>query len=116
MNLEWATVAPVLDDSVAAVVVTHLYGRMAGMRAIAAGCSGRGICVVEDCAQAIGAAGPNGRAGSTGDVAAFSFYPTKNLGALGDGGALATSRPDAFLITPRNPRIQIPVSLLLPVR
>jgi dTDP-4-amino-4,6-dideoxygalactose transaminase len=94
MNLDWATVAPVLDDSVAAVVVTHLYGRMAGIETIAAECGRRGIRVIEDCAQAIGAAGPGGRAGSIGDVAAFSFYPTKNLGALGDGGALATSQPE----------------------
>ena len=74
------------------VVVTHLYGRMADVAGIRDGCARRGMRVVEDCAQAIGAIGPSGRAGSVGDAAAFSFYPTKNLGALGDGGAVATSR------------------------
>jgi dTDP-3-amino-2,3,6-trideoxy-4-keto-D-glucose/dTDP-3-amino-3,4,6-trideoxy-alpha-D-glucose/dTDP-2,6-dideoxy-D-kanosamine transaminase len=94
MNLEWATVEPVLDDAVSVVIVTHLYGRMADAGPLLEGCARRGIRVVEDCAQAIGATGPSGRAGSLGDAAAFSFYPTKNLGAVGDGGAVATRLPE----------------------
>jgi len=77
---------------VRAVIVTHLYGRLAAMDALLPLCRSRGIPVVEDCAQAHGAQDANGtRAGAFGDIASFSFYPTKNLGALGDGGAVATS-------------------------
>lgn len=76
----------------AAVIVTHLYGRLADVSAIMALCRARGVRVVEDCAQAHGARDGEGRrAGAFGDIASFSFYPTKNLGALGDGGALVTS-------------------------
>lgn len=72
-----------------AVIVTHLYGRLAAIEAIAAACTAAGVALVEDCAQAHGARLGDGRkAGSFGDVACFSFYPTKNLGALGDGGAV----------------------------
>lgn len=84
------TVAPLLDEGVGAVVVTHLYGRVADVAAIRAVCEPLGVSVVEDCAQALGAGAPGSRTGSFGDVAAFSFYPTKNLGALGDGGAVAS--------------------------
>lgn len=78
-----------------AVVVTHLYGRLAHMQPIAALCAEHGIALVEDCAQAHGATGPDGRrAGAFGDAAAFSFYPTKNLGALGDAGAVACRDSD----------------------
>lgn len=83
-------ILPLLGADVGAVVVTHLYGRVADVAAIRAVCEPRGIAVVEDCAQALGAGAPGSRAGSFGDIAAFSFYPTKNLGALGDGGAIAT--------------------------
>jgi aminotransferase EvaB len=94
LTLDWPAVEAVLDDAVSVVVVTHLYGRLADVAAIREGCAARGIRVLEDCAQAIGAAGPGGRAGALGDAAAFSFYPTKNLGALGDGGAVTTSQPE----------------------
>jgi dTDP-4-amino-4,6-dideoxygalactose transaminase len=57
-------------------------------------CQDRGIALIEDCAQAVGARSGTARAGSFGDAAAFSFYPTKNLGALGDAGAVTTSRDD----------------------
>lgn len=80
-------------DSVAAVVVTHLYGRVAELPAIEAVCARYRVPLVEDCAQAAGAIQDNRRAGSVGLASAFSFYPTKNLGALGDGGAVATSDP-----------------------
>jgi dTDP-4-amino-4,6-dideoxygalactose transaminase len=92
--LDWPALEPVLDDDVAVVVVTHLYGRMADAVGIRARCAPRGVRVLEDCAQAIGAYGRHGRAGAAGDAAAFSFYPTKNLGAAGDGGAVATSLPE----------------------
>jgi len=77
-------------SSVAAIIVTHLYGRMANMPEILALAAEHGIPVIEDCAQAHGAAFAGRRAGSWGAMGCFSFYPTKNLGALGDGGAVVT--------------------------
>lgn len=74
-----------------AVIVTHLYGWVADLPAIFATAKRHGIKVIEDCAQSHGALLGGKRAGSFGDVASFSFYPTKNLGALGDGGAVATN-------------------------
>lgn len=77
-----------------AVIVTHLYGQLADMDAILPACRAHDIAVVEDCAQAHGARLDDGRrAGAFGDAASFSFYPTKNLGALGDGGAVVCSDP-----------------------
>lgn len=74
---------------VKAVLVTHLYGQLADMDALCAIAAQAGAMVVEDCAQAHGATDRHGRrAGSIGDAASFSFYPTKNLGAFGDGGAV----------------------------
>ncbi len=73
-----------------AIVPVHLYGRVVDMGDILTEAASRGIAVIEDAAQAHGAKGPVGTAGSIGDAAAFSFYPTKNLGALGDGGAVTT--------------------------
>ena len=72
------------------VVVTHLYGRLADVEEIIDVCAARGIPVIEDCAQAHGARRGNRRAGSFGAAGCFSFYPTKNLGALGDAGAVVT--------------------------
>lgn len=72
----------------AAVVVTHLYGQLADAAAIAAACRRHGVPWIEDCAQAHGAQRDGRRAGAFADLACFSFYPTKNLGALGDGGAV----------------------------
>ncbi|MDQ3039396.1 MAG: DegT/DnrJ/EryC1/StrS family aminotransferase [Pseudomonadota bacterium] len=83
------------DAPPVAVIVTHLYGRMAHMPALLAYARSRGIAVVEDCAQAHGATDAAGRkAGSYGDLATFSFYPTKNLGAIGDGGALTAGNTE----------------------
>jgi dTDP-4-amino-4,6-dideoxygalactose transaminase len=76
--------------AVRAVVVPHLYGRLAGVEAIVTLCQPLGIPVIEDCAQAHGARRGGKVAGSFGTAGCFSFYPTKNLGALGDGGAVTT--------------------------
>jgi dTDP-4-amino-4,6-dideoxygalactose transaminase len=85
-----------LKDSapVSAIVATHLYGQLADIQTICRLAREFGCPVVEDCAQAHGATQNGRRAGSFGDAAAFSFYPTKNLGAVGDGGAVTTSNPD----------------------
>jgi len=79
-----------------AVVPVHLYGQPADMDGLAAAIDGRDIKVLEDAAQAHGARYKGRRCGALGDAAAFSFYPTKNLGALGDGGALM-SRDAGFV-------------------
>ncbi|WDG18946.1 DegT/DnrJ/EryC1/StrS family aminotransferase [Microbacterium sp. Clip185] len=84
------TVRDLIDDEVGVVVVTHLYGHVGEVSALRALCDTRGIALVEDCAQAIGADSPSGRAGTFGHAATISFYPTKNLGAVGDGGAVVT--------------------------
>ena len=76
-----------------AVIVTHLYGRLAEIEAIVAITAAAGVPVIEDCAQAHGAMRRGRRAGSFGSIGCFSFYPTKNLGALGDGGAVVTNDP-----------------------
>jgi len=68
----------------------QLYGAPVDFSGIQEDLKGRGVFVVEDCAQALGAKTSSGMAGALGDLGAFSFYPTKNLGALGDGGAIFT--------------------------
>lgn len=86
-----------LSDKTKAVIPVHLYGQIADMeglyRAIAG--TGREIAIIEDAAQAHGARRSGKRAGGLADVACFSFYPGKNLGAYGDGGAVTT--PDEAL-------------------
>jgi dTDP-3-amino-2,3,6-trideoxy-4-keto-D-glucose/dTDP-3-amino-3,4,6-trideoxy-alpha-D-glucose/dTDP-2,6-dideoxy-D-kanosamine transaminase len=79
---------------VAAVVPVHLYGQPAAIPEIVDLARRHGAVVVEDCAQAHGARIGDRRVGTWGDFAAFSFYPTKNLGALGDGGAVTTNHPE----------------------
>jgi dTDP-4-amino-4,6-dideoxygalactose transaminase len=74
----------------AAILAVHLYGQACDIDAIDAFAKPGGLLVLEDAAQAHGATYRGRRAGSLGDAAAFSFYPSKNLGALGDGGAVCT--------------------------
>lgn len=76
-----------------AIVPVHLYGHPAAVPAIMEIARRHGLRVIEDCAQAHGAVIDGKITGTWGDAAAFSFYPTKNLGALGDGGAVATNDP-----------------------
>ena len=77
-----------------AIVPVHLYGQCADMAAITAIAARHGLRVIEDCAQAHGARIHGRRAGSLGDAGCYSFYPTKNLGALGDAGMVVTSNRD----------------------
>jgi dTDP-4-amino-4,6-dideoxygalactose transaminase len=77
-----------------AVIVVHMYGQVADMDEIVSIVYQNNLRLIEDCAQAPGATHKNRQVGSIGDVGCFSFYPTKNLGALGDGGAITTSNPE----------------------
>jgi len=81
----------IINKGIKAVILTHLYGRMADIDAILEICMSYGVPLLEDCAQAHGARHEGRMAGSFGAISCFSFYPTKNLGAMGDGGALCTS-------------------------
>ena len=89
-----AAVARCIGPKTRAVIAVHLYGLPCDVpalrAAIDAAAPGRRIMLVEDCAQAHGASRSGKRTGAMGDIAAFSFYPTKNLGAMGDGGAVTT--------------------------
>ncbi len=76
-----------------AIVAVHLYGQPADLDAIGAIAKHHGLKLVEDCAQAAGARYRGRKVGGIGDMACFSFYPTKNLGAIGDGGMVTTSDP-----------------------
>lgn len=77
-----------------ALVITHLFGAAVDAEALVALAKRHDVAVIEDCAQALGASVRGAKVGTFGDVATTSFYPTKNLGALGDGGALFTSNPN----------------------
>lgn len=77
-----------------AIIPVHLYGHPADLEPILEAAHIHGLSVIEDCAQAHGALYRGRRVGSWGDVACFSFYPTKNLGALGDGGMLVTNNSE----------------------
>jgi dTDP-4-amino-4,6-dideoxygalactose transaminase len=81
------TVKAALTPATKAVIAVHLFGNVAPVRELEA----LGVPVLEDAAQAVGSRGPDGRPGALGTAATFSFYPTKNLGGMGDGGAISTS-------------------------
>jgi len=93
---DFYTIAPekieaAITPKTKAVVAVHLYGQPADLNAILKITKKHKLKLIEDCAQAHGAIYKNKRAGSIGDVGCFSFYPTKNLGALGDGGMVVTN-------------------------
>lgn len=93
-NLEVAAVEAAITDKTRVILPVHLYGQLSPMPQIVALANKHGLLVLEDAAQAHGAQLHGRRAGSWGDAAAFSFYPGKNLGALGDGGAVTTHDPE----------------------
>lgn len=83
-----------MTSSTKAVLVVHLYGQVYEMDKIKHYCHDRGLLLIEDAAQAHGTTLNGCKAGAFGDAAAFSFYPSKNLGCLGDGGAITTNHLD----------------------
>ncbi|MGD9308635.1 MAG: DegT/DnrJ/EryC1/StrS family aminotransferase [Desulfosarcina sp.] len=94
-----ATVDALEDDqlkTVKAIVPVHLYGQCADMDPILAVAADHGWVVIEDAAQAIGSEYRGRRAGSMGDYGCFSFFPSKNLGAFGDGGIVTAGDPDVY--------------------
>ena len=88
-NLDPAAVSAVVTARTVALMPVHLYGQCASIGALRV--AAPDVMIIEDAAQAVGAASDEGPAGSLGDIAGFSFYPTKNLGAMGDAGALTTT-------------------------
>jgi dTDP-4-amino-4,6-dideoxygalactose transaminase len=80
-----------VTDKTRAIVVVHIYGQPANMSAVINFAIKHNLKVIEDCAQATGASIDGKKVGTFGDVGCFSFYPTKNLGAYGDGGMIVTS-------------------------
>jgi dTDP-4-amino-4,6-dideoxygalactose transaminase len=90
-TLDPAALRAALTPRTRAVIPVHLYGLPADLDPLRTIAKERGLRLVEDCAQSHGALYKGLRTGACGDIAAFSFYPTKNLGALGDGGAIATN-------------------------
>lgn len=90
-NITAQQVENALTQRTKVVMTVHLYGQLADIQALQQLCQARGLLLIEDAAQAHGAHINGQRAGSWGDAAAFSFYPAKNLGALGDGGAVVSS-------------------------
>jgi dTDP-4-amino-4,6-dideoxygalactose transaminase len=84
-----------------AVIAVHLYGEACDLAALGAFCAQHGLALIEDCAQACGTTYQGRAVGTWGDFAAFSFYPTKNLAAFGDGGALVVNRPEVVEVARR---------------
>jgi dTDP-4-amino-4,6-dideoxygalactose transaminase len=96
-DLDPAAVEKIVQDSqppVRAMMPVHLYGQCGDMDGFASIAKGHGVAIIEDAAQAFGASWRGRKAGTLGKAAAFSFYPTKNLSAYGDGGAVSTDDPE----------------------
>ena len=89
-NLDAHRLEAAITPSTKAVIAVHLYGQCCDLTAVKAVCEKKKIWLIEDAAQAIGAEWEGKRAGSVGDLSCFSFFPSKNLGAAGDGGMVTT--------------------------
>jgi len=95
-TLDPAKLEEAITPKTRAVIAVHLYGCPANLEPILEICERHGILLVEDCAQAHGAEYHGRVVSAWGHIAAFSFYPTKNLGAIGDGGMIVTNRADLY--------------------
>ncbi len=93
-NMDAAEVERLITPKTKAIVPVHLFGQCANMTAIMDIAEANGIAVIEDAAQAVGASWDGKKAGSWGEMGTLSFFPTKNLGCYGDGGAVLSKRAD----------------------
>ncbi|MGZ3899790.1 MAG: DegT/DnrJ/EryC1/StrS family aminotransferase [Bacteroidia bacterium] len=95
-NIDPSKIVEAITSNTRAIMVVHLYGKMCEMDKIKAIAAKHDLKIIEDCAQSHGAKFKGELSGSIGDAAAHSFYPTKNLGALGDAGAVTTNNEQVF--------------------
>lgn len=91
-NIDEAQIEKVITRATKAIVVVHLYGQSADLEPILKIAKKHKLSVIEDCAQAHGALYKGKKVGTFGDIGCFSFYPTKNLGGIGDGGMVVTNK------------------------
>lgn len=96
MNIDPAFLERAITPRTRAIIVIHLFGRLCDMEVVCGIARKHGLPVVEDMAQSLGARRNNVASGAFGDIAALSFYPTKNLGGIGEGGMVLTQRDDLF--------------------
>lgn len=96
LNIDIENIKKYYSKEVKAVLVVHLYGNPVDMSPIIKFCKEKNIYLIEDCAQAAGSIYKNKKVGSFGDISCFSFYPTKNLGTYGDGGAVLTNNKKIY--------------------
>ncbi|MBD2163479.1 DegT/DnrJ/EryC1/StrS aminotransferase family protein [Calothrix membranacea FACHB-236] len=92
-NFDLQQVAAAITPKTKAIIPVHLFGQPVDMTALMAIAQSHNLAVIEDCAQATGASWGGQKVGSIGHIGCFSFYPTKNLGGCGDGGAITTNDP-----------------------
>ena len=93
-NISPASIEAAITEKTKAIIPVHLYGQVADMDAIMAIAQKHNLFVIEDACQSIGAEYKGKKAGSFGDTGCFSFYPTKNLGGVGDGGMIVSNNPE----------------------
>lgn len=93
-NLDLGQIEAAITDRTKAIIPVHLFGKPVDMTRLSAIATAHNLAIVEDCAQSTGAEWEGKRVGSIGQIGCFSFYPTKNLGACGDGGAITTNDPE----------------------
>ncbi|WP_413198774.1 DegT/DnrJ/EryC1/StrS family aminotransferase [Nostoc piscinale] len=93
-NLDLQQIAAAITPKTKAIIPVHLFGQPVDMTELMAIANNHNLAVIEDCAQSTGAVWENQKVGSIGHIGCFSFYPTKNLGGCGDGGAITTNDPE----------------------
>ncbi|HYW21084.1 MAG TPA: DegT/DnrJ/EryC1/StrS family aminotransferase [Nodularia sp. (in: cyanobacteria)] len=93
-NIDLQQVAAAITPKTKAIIPVHLFGQPVDMTALMAIAQSHNLAVIEDCAQSTGATWNHQKVGSIGHIGCFSFYPTKNLGGCGDGGAITTNDPE----------------------
>ena len=94
MNIDPALIEKAITKRTKAITVVHLFGKLCDMETICRIANKHGLAVIEDMAQSLGASRNGRQSGSFGDIASISFYPTKNLGGIGEGGMVLTRRDD----------------------